>query len=293
MVRSVRRICWKIARLNLPLAALYYVILHYGAGLTARPSIVVALLFTGLAHGIGGSARKPSFRLRPYRVHIRPDLDRILDEFHLIRTPEDWNQVHDGIERTPASLAYIWRYGIGFTVLSQLDGERTFIYSNNHNSFVSEVRFREVLNPFHGGSFERLPGLLDNETASVFIRPGNGIDGYDLGITVPSRWWEAMKESCPKPDREYRTTGPIIDPLDATGDVDLILATVPSREFDVYSEEVARNDGWYDATMKKIADRDEDRKRLGWEVQEPPVWLSENMRDTIKHRYFLVEHRAI
>jgi hypothetical protein len=276
---------------DISLAGFYTLIVIYVAGLSARQSIVLALLFTGLAHGIIRSANKSTPCLRPYHVRIWPDLAGILNDYQLVRTVEEWNQVREAVDRTPATLSCIWRYGIGFTVLSESDdGERGLIYSNSHNSFVSEVRFEEFVSPFQCGRFDRLPGLLDYETVSVFIRPGRRFHGYELGISVPRRWWETVRESCPIPDREQEAarSGYIDFVEHGAGYVDLILAAVSYQEFDLYSESGERKD-----VHKKIAARDEHRKRQGWEVQKEPLFISLNPSDTIKHRYFLVEHHSV
>jgi hypothetical protein len=271
------------------LAGFYTLILIYVAGLSARQSIVLALLFTGLAHGISRSARKPGSRLRPYRVRIVPDLHQILCDFQMIRTPQEWRQLQDGFKSIPPEFGSIWGYGIAFTVASESeDRERALIYSDSHKCFMSEVRFEEDLSPLEIERIDKTPGFPDHQRVSLFVRPGGGSGGYDAGISVPMRWWETVKQSCPKPIREEKDH--------PTGYINLILATISYREFDLYWEQVERKYDDLVKTAKEIeARRDQCRKLLGWEIQEHPDFpeLCIDWPDTIKHAYFLVEHRAI
>ncbi len=255
-------------------------ILIYIAGFSVRQSIVLALVFIAFAHGMSGFAPKPAQKFRPYRVSVAPDYYRILSDFHL-GTREQWQQLQEDLQETAPPRACIWRYGIGFTVASQSeDGELTLVYSDNHKYFTSIVRFEEDMSPFHVERVEKVAGLPDCQRVSLFIRPGGASRGYDLGISVPDRWWGTVKGSCPRPIREEHRSDY----------VDLVLATLSHREFDLYWEPAVWNYDYYTKTLTSIENRrDEYRTKLGWEAQK----YSFNCRDTIRHRYFLVEHHAI
>ncbi len=269
------------------LAGFYTLVLVYVAALSVRQSIVLAVLFTGLAHGIGKSVSKPTVRFRPYQVRIVPDLYQILWDFQMIRATEEWTQLQAKFNGAQPPFGSIWGYGISFAVISESeDRERTLIYSNSHKCFVSEVQFEEDLSPFKIERIDKAPSLPDYQDVSLFLRPGSG--GYDLGISVPDKWWHLTKQSCPKPIREQENY--------ATGYVNLVLATISYREFDGYREPAE----WeYNHMMKWTREiderRTEQRKRLGWEVPKQPDFpeLCISWPDALKNSYFRVEHRAI
>jgi hypothetical protein len=122
----------------------------------------------------------------------------------------------------------------------------------------------------------------------LFVRCG--ADGYKLGIRVPSQWWNEVKASSPKPMKE--------DVDYPTGRVDLILAVMSYREFDVYWEPAVWSSTFYDKAAKEIRRRrDEQRGKLGWKTVEHDSDLGAELGidwpESIEHKYFSVEHRAI
>jgi hypothetical protein len=136
----------------------------------------------------------------------------------------------------------VLRDGICFTVAHQSeDFKRTLIYSNNYRTFVSEVDFEEDMDPIRIVPTNRF-GEPNKCDVRLFMRFGT--DGYNLGIRVPNRWWDQVKASCQKAineDNDY-----------ATGQVELFLATISYREFDLYWEPVEWSSTFYEKTAKRI-----------------------------------------
>jgi hypothetical protein len=115
-----------------------------------------------------------------------------------------------------------------------------------------------------------------------------GSEGYDLGLRVPDWWWQQAKPSCAAPMKEEKDY--------TTGTVELVLATISALEFDLYWEPVVWSSTFFNKTANQIRSRrDKQRQKFGWiaiPAEEVPG-LSVNRPDSIKHKYFSVEHRGI
>jgi len=113
------------------------------------------------------------------------------------------------------------------------------------------------------------------------------IPGYGLGISVPARWWERVKGSCPAPLHQSSD--------DLTGYVKLVLATVSCREFELYWQPVERSAEFIANAAKEIRHRrDQHRGRFGW----VPEQLNPDSEFTahfvsIDHKYFNLTHQSI
>ncbi len=267
-------------------AGFFYLILAYIGIFSTRQSVVMALLIVLLVWRIDTRASKPARRFSPYYLRVHANWYDLLIDFKLIGKPEDWQAIQKTFEGLPSTEYSVLRDGICFTVAHQSeDFKRTMIYSNNHRTFVSEVDFEEDMDPIRIEPTNRF-GEPNKCDVRFFMRFGR--DGYNLGIRVPNRWWDQVKASCENPmneDNDY-----------ATGQVELFLATISYREFDLYWEPVEWSSTFYEKTAKRIRDRrDEERKKFAWKkVEHADIpELSIDWPESIEHKYFNTEHRAI
>jgi hypothetical protein len=215
----------------------------------------------------------------------------------------------------------VLRDGISFTVLKRIDGpDQTLIYSDSQPQFRTAARFDEVLGAIWivardtssaGGtiiSSEQAKVsftselVLDDTVApdseslrsrfkimrfKVFMFVNYGPEGYDLGISVPGAWWEAMSALCPTPSAVKPMPGSFVD---------LVLATMPRSEVEGYYDPeplpVWRRWSWesdyYKYRNDLSARQDKDRLHFGWKrsYQTP----GSRAIESIDHRYFNVRH---
>jgi hypothetical protein len=275
-------------------AGFFYVILAHIAGFSTRQSIVLAALIAWLAVCIvvAYAVLTPARRFSPHYVRVDPNWYDLLNDFKLIDGIDAWHAIRKFFEGLPATEYCVVRSGVCFTVVQQSeDFERTLIYLDNHRTFVSEVDLEEGVEPLRIGRIDKISEAMGKPSkcdVRLFVR--FGADGYKLGIRVPSQWWNEVKASCPKPTEEVADY--------PTGQVDLILAIVSYREFDSYWEPAAWSSTFYDKTAKEIRRRrDEQRVRFGWKTVEHDSDLGAELGidwpESIKHKYFNVDHRAI
>ena len=239
-----------------------------------------------MARDFKSAAAKHAWKFSPYFVRVYPKWFHLLLDYKLIGKPEEWHAIQESFEELPATEYRLLRDGICFMVVQKSeDFERTLIYSEHHRSFASDINFEEAMKPI------KLENEIDRTLqiegyVRFFVR--SGLDGYELGIKVPDWWWEEVGASCPSPmeeDKDY-----------ATGQVKLTLAIISYREFDLYWDPVEWSSSFYKKTTKQIeARRDAQREKLGWEAKEHPdiPELRIDWPDSIKHKYFKVEHGTI
>ena len=272
----------------------FYLILAYIADFSTRQSIILAVLIAWLALCIvvTYALLKPARRFSPHYVRVDPNWYDLLNDFKLINAIDAWPAVRKFSEELPANEYSVVRSGVCFTVVQQSeDFERTLIYSNNHRTFVSEVDLEENVEPLRiGGTDDISRAMGEPSKCDVCLFVRFGADGYKLGIRVPSRWWNEVKALCPKPmdeDADY-----------PTGRVNLILAIISWREFDLYWEPAVWSSTFFEKTAKEIRKRrDEQRSKLGWKTIEHDADLGAELGidwpESIEHKYFSIEHRAI
>jgi hypothetical protein len=272
----------------------FYLILAYIAGFSTWQSIVLAALIAWLAlsTAIAYVVLKPARRFSPYYVRVDPNWYDLLIDFKLIDGIDAWHAVRKFSEERPTAEYCVVRSGICFMVVQQSeDFERTLIYLNNHRTFVSEVDLEEDVEPLRIGRIDKISEAMGKPSkCDVRLLVRFGADGYKLGIRVPSQRWNEVKASCPKPTEEVADY--------PTGQVDLILAIISYREFDLYWEPVVWSSTFYDKNAKQIRSlRDEQRGKLGWKTLEHDSDLGAELGidwpESIEHKYFTVEHRAI
>lgn len=131
-------------------AVVSYLLLAYVAGFSVRQSIVLALLMAWLVGAIAEIAEiaRPARRKRfsPYYVRVDPNWYDLLLDFKLISKPEEWHTLRESFETLPSTEYRVLRSGFCFTIVNQSeDFERTLIYANHHQVFVSEVDFQAEL----------------------------------------------------------------------------------------------------------------------------------------------------
>lgn len=280
----------EIARWSL-VVGFYYLLLTYVGEMPQRQSWILALLLGFLSREV--FLRTPAMRFTPYWVSVEPNWYQILADFKLIGSPEEWDSIQQRLEEEfPRREYHVLQRGLHFTVVQQSeDGARTLVYRDDHKCFASKIDLWEELAP------RKLPASKPLEPAplegvrffmkfgykdSRLTNPIEGIAGYDLGIRVAAKWWEGVKASCPKPIHE----GHDLYDFDY---VELTLARISRREFDLYWEPVDWEDPEkrLDRHLKLIG---EHRKKLNWVADEtpgPPDW------EFLEHKYFSVCHSEL
>lgn len=246
--------------------------------------------FDGVARrgNSGNSAARPKEAIQPILRAGRSNWYDLLLDFKLISKPEEWHTLRESFETLPSTEYRVLRNGFCFTIVNQSeDFERTLIYANHHQAFVSEVDFQAELDGVRAepeGEFDRAFRRLSKSDVHVFLKFGG--EGCNLGLRVPSSWWDRMKGSCPRPLKE--------DQDHPCGRVNLVLAVISYREFDLYWEREWNSK--FEKTVTEIRSRrDEERRKFGWKTttHEYDSELAIDWPESIEHKYFDVEHRAI
>lgn len=266
---------------------LWCLFLIVAGGFSIRQGIVLGLLMALLVIPIGKG--KP-MHFTPYFVRVSPKWWEILSDFKLVNSPEEWRSIVESVDQSPAY--HPLRDGILFSVVQQSeDAERILVYSHDHKGFLSEIRFREDIDPIKIRREDpaKFAGFSEHERVFVFWRPSGG--GYALELYLPAWWWAKTKKICPVPIEEEEDY--------ATGCVKLVLARLSYREFDLYWEPTKWSNNFYSRTVPQIRLRGDEQRRIhGWtaiqhEKPEFPSFLSNDWPDCIEHKYCDVEHRAI
>lgn len=273
-------------------AVLFAIALFYGANLQLRQSVIVAMILAWIATYAEGfkrdletriknSLQKPVYKFLPYFVRIDPKWESILLDFHLIGSLAGWELIKEEV----------WKalpLGFAFTVLRESPefNEKLIFRANGHaNSFASEADFSEEIEviKFTENRFFRL---------RVFARWA--ASGYELGITVPDKWWERIKADCPHPVRE--SSG------NEFCEIELILGIIPDAEFASYLEpaedrivhpkpfKATQQRYDYEGRRKRMAtSQQEGRTKEGWSESE----LYKGGPKIIENSYFTVRHELI
>ncbi len=112
-----------------------------------------------------------------------------------------------------------------------------------------------------------------------------GGEGYNIGIRVPDSWWKSLKETCPKPLSEKADWD--------CGQVELVLATLPYREFSEYWEPAQWNNRQLSERLTELQpEREQCLSKFGWKKKAAEDSESE-WPGSIGHTYFVVEHHSI
>jgi hypothetical protein len=268
-------------------ATFFYFVLAYAADFPVRQSIVLALVLASFSRALEKlSATKPTMIFTPYFVRIDPKWHKLLIDFKLIATMDEWHALSASFKDLPTTEYSVLRSGVYFTILQESDDyERTLLYWGHRQTFLSEVDFEIKMEPIKVDGEARYE-FQRNWTPSFFVKGGS--HGYNLGLRVPDWWWEQMKASCPKPMREDKDYN--------CGQVNLILATTPLMEFALYHQSSDWNGTYAEKKGKKLAAfREESRVKLDWKCVTPERDSELNIvwPESIEHKYFDVRHQGI
>jgi hypothetical protein len=272
------------------IAGLLFCVLLYIADFSVRQSIVLAVLLALLAVYAAELSQVREFRFCPYSLSIKPNWFDILTDFKIVAKPEYWEILQKHINDSALTEYSLLRDNIIFTVIqSENTNTNRLVYRSTipyHGYFLSHIDISEAINPI---SFERtkdFEAIYGKDVPRLFM--SSGVDGYNLGITLPDKYWNEMKSNCPKPLHEKFEH--------AMGRVELTLAIIPYCEFDLYWEPLKSRSTFYEKTIPQMRQtRDEQRKRFGWKKKGHPDLpeLTINWPDVIEHKYFTVEHGQI
>ncbi len=272
----------------------FYAFMRYAGDFSTQQSVVLtvaALVVYELYAKIHGARVEDSFS--PFIVSILPNWFELLSDFKLIEGKEEWNRLHEEINKLPASDYSVFRSGFLFTVIKAPSAKGLLpglTYSNNRKMFLSDVELSESILEIRDDCF--LPRLgakhpfLNHPKWSrlpeVYFKWGS--DGYELGLEVQEDWW---KELCANPKvAEIRKIKSNPDHL--CGTTRLVIAILPYSEFSFY---------YQDISYKKVQKlQNEVNKELASHNWERPVERDSEIRDPwshVKHKYFAVGHREI
>jgi hypothetical protein len=234
-----------------------------------------------VALGFAWAARSRSeLRFVPHFVHVIPRWHDILVDFDLLSTDEEYDKLYNEFKAVPETQYNVFLNGVRFTVLdSETIGQRTLIYSDDYQNFVSRADFKRSLRPLTLLWLETEQPSLRVWTPEFFIKGSGGT--YHLGVVVPAWWWEQKQSKL--------TAGVTADSGHAFefGTVALTIATIPGSEFTSYWERIKPYPKGDAVWQKRRAD---DREKFGWAAEEKP---ERTWPDILRHKYFEVRHRRI
>jgi hypothetical protein len=217
----------------------------------------------------------PPHTFEPYYVRIIPNWTQILADYTTAKNDEGWLKFVAWCGRTELP-------GAWYSVLRN-DKDGVLIYRGSELGFSTafdwsyEVKKREWLRlPKDGISPEGFPDSMD-----FFVK--QKFDVIQLGLDVSRDWWQMFSPHCPEPVETHEEH--------MFGQVKIVLAQLPLREFDLYWNEVDYKTKNVDKTWESVK---ESRKKHGWEEIEkfrdvPSSWQP----ITIKNKYFEIQHRSI
>lgn len=203
--------------------------------------------------------RKDSFA--PFYIRIQPNWHELLKDYKLVDTA-GWQMVMKKVGAKEGPDEYdILRRGMMFTVLKS-NPEEELVYNNNHNTFSSEVDFREDL-----GFLRKDPDDIFSFSPDVYVKWGT--NGFELGVTTPES------------DEKVVMVG---DNNDLVG-----ITTIPYTLFGLtrYRFGIARNE----------AEIEDQLKKFGWERDEATESLRQDVLyavpTVLNHKYFTVYYDFI
>jgi hypothetical protein len=254
---------------------------RYLADFSPMQSVVLAVIGCGgynLYESLKAAGRSKQ-RFYPYSVVVDPKLHYLLLDYKLIKDAEEFRQ--------------LWKKGlkdvllIHFTVLQPQDDVDLpgLIYWDSRKSFVTQVDFREPVEAVkfeEPNNFIKELGLPPRELI-WFLRLGPG--GYQLGLTVPTEWWERIRAT--SAIGELAKTDADTD--SRTGNTRVLVATLPYEAFEFYYHREIDLKG--DQKQKELADRQ--LSKYGWKPEDRSGAEVADPWHRLEHRYFTVQHRSI
>jgi hypothetical protein len=221
------------------------------------------------------AATAPGHKFEPYYVRIIPRWTQILADYTTAKNDEDWLKfvAWCGREELP---------GAWYSVLRN-DKDGILIYRGSELGFSTafdwtyEVKKSEWLRGTkREGNPEGFPDSMD-----LLVKQKS--DVIQLGLNVSSDWWPTFSPHCPAPIETHEEH--------MFGQVRIVLAQLPLREFDLYWNEVDYEPKNVDRTWKSVR---ESRKKHGWEEIENHRDVPSSLQPiTIKNKYFEVQHHSI
>ncbi|HEY6303200.1 MAG TPA: hypothetical protein VIX14_09050 [Terriglobales bacterium] len=217
-----------------------------------------------------------------YRVVISPKFDRLLLDYKLLKSVDEYDRLYALWEKKDQKL-------IAFTVLRDQANGDPLVYSDAYHYFQSDLNFDEPIEAlvFKGRGCDDLylrdSTLADGErliSPSVYFKWG------DLGLNVRERWWK--KVCAENPTREFTKTEVDYDFI--TGSANLTIATIPPIAFYMVRTPTMT----YKESEKLWEVIDKDLALGGWERQKPDVHAE--VKDPwirIEHKYFHVQYRKM
>src|SRR6267154_5741532 len=134
-----------------------YAFMRYAGDFSTRQSIVLtvaALVLYELYAKIRASRVEDSFS--PFIVSILPNWFELLSDFKLIEGKEEWNRLHEEINKLSASDYSVFRSGFLFTVIKAPSAKGLLpglTYLNNRKVFLSDVELSESIVEIRDDSF--------------------------------------------------------------------------------------------------------------------------------------------
>jgi hypothetical protein len=252
----------------------------------------VACIGYGLYERLNAS-RTVSNVFSPFCVSIYPNWHKLLSDFKLIDTEDEWHKLCKAANETPDREYTVFRSGFTFTVIRPPADDGLLpglAFWDNRKVFLAEVELSEPViqiedafglpargeeHPFfHHPKWSNLPELC--------FKWGAG--GYEIGLEVQDDWWEHLRENNKIGDlakiKVHR------DHL--CGTTRLTVATIPYSEFGLYYQNVG-----YDSLKKVQEGMDKELDINGWTRK---IERDSEIRDPwsrIEHKYFRVSHRSI
>lgn len=271
---------WASTLKYLTAVAVWCLVLVFVAGFPIRQGVTLSLLFALLAIWIGHTADKRLSQFHPYYVWVQPDWYKILIDFKLVGTLEEWRGIRKSLDHSSSGEYLALRDGLYFTVLQELNNREQesihwndyLIYWNDRKQYCTNFSFDADISPVQIERTDDLGGLLrKHQRVELFFRPGTAfsdVAGYEIGITVPDWWWESVQASCPTPMRVENDW--------AIGYEKLVLATISCREFDMYWQPAEITSKFLHKVKPELkALRNTDRARFGWTAEDDNPILNE------------------
>ncbi len=276
------------------LAALFACFRYLGGFSSQQSAVltVVAWIGYGLYERLNAS-RTVANVFSPFSVSIYANWYKLLSDFKLINTEDEWHKLCKAANETPEREYTVFRRGFTFTVIKPPADDGLLpglTFWDNRKVFLAEVELSEPViqiedefglpgrgkeHPFfHHPKWSSLPRFC--------FKWGAG--GYEIGLEVQDDWWEHLREN-----KEIGELAKIKGDRDhLCGTTRLIIATLPYSEFGLYYQNVD-----YDSLKKIQEGMDKQLEANGWKRK---VERDSEIRDPwshVEHKYFTVSHRSI
>jgi hypothetical protein len=240
-------------------AFVYYI---GGFSLRATIAIVILLGLVWLWHmqSLGSIREIYDLSSRPYRVCIRPDIERMLFDLGLVTAEWERPYPKSGLPSYPWTPLHTLYSGITAVVLSS-DSSPKLVHWTGPNLYTKRIEYSQRLD------FLKFPHPIlkdkfgDSDWSPEFFFRGE-LGGHHIGIRVLNDWWSDNKEKLEK-------TG-IVKNIDDSDEADggrtrITLAILPNDVF--YPLDFKRQTE--KAKQKRIEEIKKELPLAGWKVEAP------------------------